>query len=92
MKLQERRGIQQETVEKQRLATAGSHKHTRAREDSGSRGWDQGPKPGLLQILKLRDGPMGAGTIRQGLRGRSWSLEGNTATAEMQEQRERVKQ
>ena len=68
MKLQEYREIQQKTGEKQRLATAGSHKHTKACETVESRGCKQG--------LKTRS-PADAETVRWP-RG-SWDQKGGAA-------------
>lgn len=68
MKLQEYREIQQKTGEKQRLATAGSHKHAKARETVESRGCKQG--------LKTRS-PADAETVRWP-RG-SWDQKGGAA-------------
>ena len=73
MKLQECREIQQKTGQKQRLATAGSHKHAKARETVASRGCKEG--------LKTRS-PADAETARWPPR--SWDQKGGAAKQKLE--------
>lgn len=92
MKLQECREIQQKTGEKQRLATAGSHKHAKARETVASRGCKEGLKTRSPADAETARWPLGSWDQKGGAAKQKLEPphpQGNTATAEIQEQRGR---